>query len=173
MDISLLVKIASRAWALTILARMHQGIPGRQAALLQGTGASRTAFGQSLTHLLKLSLLERNPGHGHPLRPEYRLTQLGTQAAAMADQIERTSPQNSLLRRAWIVPVLSVSQQPRYFGQIKTALGPITDRALSQTLRQLQNEKWVIRDIDVKAAPPRALYRAQGVGLQISEAVQV
>lgn len=173
MDIHLLVKVTSRAWALTILARMHQGTPGRQAALLHGTGAGRTAFAQSLTHLLDLGLMERNPGHGHPLRPEYRLTPLGMQVATVADQIERATPQISLVRRAWTVPVLAVSQTPRYFGQIKTALGPITDRALSQTLRQLQNEKWVIRDIDVKAAPPRALYRAQGAGLQISEAVQV
>lgn len=35
-----------------------------------------------MDHLIKIGLLERNPGYGHPLRPEFRLTQLGIEAAA-------------------------------------------------------------------------------------------
>ena len=82
MDINLLVKITARAWSLSILALMHQGVPGRQAALLTRTGAGRTAFAQSLTHLIDLGLLARTSGHGHPLRPEYELTEKGKPAAA-------------------------------------------------------------------------------------------
>ncbi|MGB7270169.1 MAG: transcriptional regulator, partial [Albidovulum sp.] len=51
MDIVLFVNITSRAWALPILSNLHEGVAGRQAPLLAATGASRTAFSQSLDHL--------------------------------------------------------------------------------------------------------------------------
>jgi DNA-binding HxlR family transcriptional regulator len=176
MDINHLVKITARAWCLTILARLHQGVPGRQAALLAETGAGRTAFGQSLGHLIALGVLERNPGHGHPLRPEYRLTPIGTEAARIADQIERATPQTAettLLRRAWTVPVLAVSGQPRSFTQIKSTLPEVTDRALSQSLKNLQEHAWIARDVKDDSHPPRASYQAVGTGLDISRAIDL
>ena len=80
MDISEIVNVASRAWALPILNCLHGGVPGRQAPLLAATGAGRTAFAQSIGHLIEIGLVERNPGHGHPLRPEFRLTEAGKAA---------------------------------------------------------------------------------------------
>ncbi len=176
MDIDTLVKVTSRAWSLRILALMHSGTPGRQAPLLSQTGAGRTAFTQSLNHLLELGLLERNPGHGHPLRPEYRLTQKGVEVAIIADRIIRAVPGPSgsvLLRRAWTVPVLAVSGKPRYFTDIKDRLTSITDRALSQSLKQLQTQHWLERTVDITIRPPRPLYRAANTGAQISQAVRL
>ena len=80
MYIKSFVNITSKAWAMPILLNLYDGVPGRQATLLAATGASRAAFAQSMEHLIKIGLLERNPGHGHPLRPEFRLTQLGLKA---------------------------------------------------------------------------------------------
>ncbi len=175
MDINLIVKVTSRAWSLSILALMHSGTPGRQAPLLHASGASRTAFTQSLVHLVDLGLLERNPGHGHPLRPEYRLTSQGAEIAAMAENIKTIVPRqakNSLLRRAWTIPVLAVSRKPRYFGEIKHDLGSISDRALSQSLQQLQAQRWLRRKIDASTNPPRPLYQAANAGIEISRAVR-
>jgi len=174
MDINLLVKITSRAWSLNILELLHNGIAGRQATLLAATKAGRTAFTQSLNHLIGLGLLERNPGHGHPLRPEYRLTAEGIRAAAIANSIKKAVPQPSeqiLLRRAWTVPVLAVSHQPRYFSDFKNELVSITDRALSHSLNQLHTQNWLQRNIDVEARPPRPRYQATNTGALISEAV--
>jgi len=174
MDINLIVKITTRAWSLRILALLDQGVPGRQAALLQATKAGRTAFTQSLHHLIDLGLLERNPGHGHPLRPEYRLTPNGIEAAAMAHRVLCAVPDEQdapLLRRAWTLPVLTVSPEPRSFTQIKTALPAITDRALSQTFKQLQGHGWLMRHVDTAAHPPRATYHAVNAGLRINKAV--
>ncbi|MEE9453549.1 MAG: winged helix-turn-helix transcriptional regulator [Paracoccaceae bacterium] len=167
----MIVKITSRAWSLNILALMHNGTPGRQAPLLYASGASRTAFTQSLVHLVNLGLLERNPGHGHPLRPEYRLTPKGAEIATIAERITTVAPQNSLLRRAWTIPVLAVSHKPRYFGEIKADLGLITDRALSQSLQQLQASRWLKRKVDTKKHPPRPIYQAVNAGIKISQAV--
>ncbi len=176
MDINLLVKITSRAWSLCILALMHGGTPGRQAPLLAASGAGRTAFSQSLSHLVDLELLERNPGHGHPLRPEYRLTKKGAEIAEVAYRISAIVPRTAdtvLVRRMWTIPVLAVSQGPRYFSELKTSLTPITDRALSQSLRQLQTQSWVERKIDASQYPPRALYQAVNSGAEISNAIHL
>ena len=171
MDIHLLVNVSARAWALPVLARLHEGVPARQAPLMAATGAGRTAFAQSMAHLTELGLIERNPGHGHPLRPEFRLTAAGVQAAALAHRVQAVpAPQEALLlKRSWTLPVLSVLQEPRPFGDIKRALPRVTDRALSQALKGLEAQHWVSRAI-LDARPPRPIYSAVGAGAEIAEA---
>lgn len=166
----MLVKITSRAWAFPILASLHRGVPGRQAPLLKATRASRTAFAQSVAHLIEVGVLERNPGHGHPLRPEFRLTEPGRDAAALAHEVLSVVPveDQDLLRRSWTMPVLCTVNRPRYFNDIKRMLLPITDRALSQSLKMLEERGWVQRSVDVDSRPPRPLYEAVNEGLVIS-----
>lgn len=174
MDINDLVKVTARAWSLQVLALMHEGVPGRQASLIAASGAGRTAFGHSLRHLLELGLLERNPGHGHPLRPEFRLTPKGIEVAAVATKIMQTvvgPDDGALLRRMWTIPILATIQRPRYFSEIKIALAPITDRALSQSLQQLQTRTWVARQIDLGMRPPRPRYQVVNLGAQIGAVV--
>lgn len=173
MDISSLVKLTAKAWSLSILQSLHSGVPGRKAPLLVASGAGRTAFDQSLTHLIDLNLLERNPGHGHPLRPEFRLTDQGQQAARMAADIFDAAPRQpdrALLRRRWTVPILAVMPKAGQFGELKRALAPITDRALSQALKSLENVGWVSRQVDPGSRPPRALYNVRGAGARIGRA---
>ncbi len=174
MDIELLVKLTAKAWSLTILQSLQAGVPGRQAPLLAASGAGRTAFSQSLAHLVELALLARNPGHGHPLRPEFRLTAEGRQAAAMAAAIFEAAPNpadRALLRRRWTVPILAVLPTPRPFGALKQDLTPITDRALSQALKSLEHHRWLKRRIEPDSRPPRALYHATGKGDRIGQAL--
>lgn len=172
MDINDLVKVTSKAWALTILSVMHSGVPARQAPLLAACGASRSAFTQSLRHLVEIGMLERNPGHGHPLRPEYRLTRLGESMAAFAHRIHELVPQEdrALLRRIWTVPVLAALQTPRRFNEMAGRLPMISDRALSQSLKSMEDRGWVVRSVVEGARPPRPIYSAVGVGAAISEA---
>ena len=170
MDIHLLVNVTSRAWALPILAALSKGVPARQAALITATGAGRTAFGQSLSHLLDLGLITRNPGYGHPLRPEFCLTPAGAALGAGADQalkLAKDAQAAALIRRMWTVPILTVTTQPVYFGAIKQSLGGVTDRALSQSLQRLQQQRWISRDVDQAARPLRARYAATLAGAQI------
>ena len=169
MDISQIVNLTSRAWSLPILAALHSGTPGRQAPLLHATGAGRTAFAQSMDHLIDLGVIERNPGHGHPLRPEFRLTDAGIKAAEVAHNIQSTTQREHfpLLRRAWTVPILSSLTQPRQFKDIKTQLPSVTDRALSQSLKLLEGQTWIDRRVDVAAHPPRPIYSAVNAGKEI------
>ncbi len=170
MDIETFVNTTSRAWAIPILSNLHAGIAGRQAPLLMATGASRTAFAQSMDHLISIGLLERNPGYGHPLRPEFRLTQLGVSAAAIAHKIQSitTDEDQDLLRRSWTLPVLTAIHKPSHFNDIKRNLRTITDRALSQSLKKMETRSWVQRSVDEAARPPRSIYRAMNTGGLIS-----
>lgn len=171
MYIKQFVNITSKAWAIPILSNLHAGVAGRQAPLLTATGASRTAFAQSMEHLILIGLLERNPGHGHPLRPEYRLTSQGVSAAAIAHKIQSVSTEDDrdLLRRSWTLPVLTVINKPTHFNEIKRNLHTITDRALSQSLQSMEARNWVCRNVDQAARPPKPIYSAANLGQKISE----
>jgi DNA-binding HxlR family transcriptional regulator len=171
MDIGTLVNITSRAWALPILACLSDGVPARQARLLMTTGASRTAFAQSIDHLISTGLLERNPGHGHPLRPEFRLTPPGKVAAELASRIQRLSGDENqdLLRRSWTVPVLATLGRPSQFTEIKRRLVTISDRALSQSLQSMEERLWVRRSVDEAARPPKPIYSTIYIGAMISK----
>lgn len=170
MDIKKFVNTTSRAWAIPILASLHAGVAGRQAPLLAATGASRTAFAQSMDHLISIGLLERNPGYGHPLRPEFRLTQFGVSAATIANKIQSVTAEEDqgLLRRSWTLPVLTAIHRPSYFNDIKRNLRTITDRALSQSLKTMEVRSWVVRHVDEASRPPRTTYRAVNTGGLIS-----
>lgn len=170
MDISDLVNVTSRAWALPILWSLHEGVPGRQAPLLTATGASRTAFAQSLDHLIGIGLVERNPGYGHPLRPEFRLTLPGIEVAAIAHRIHRvsTAADQALIRKSWTVPILTSLHAHQHFNDIRKSLVTITDRALSQSLQTMEAHHWVRRQVDEAARPPRPLYLPVNLGRRIS-----
>ena len=174
MDIRVLVNISSRAWSLNILAALAAGTPGRQAALLDVTGAGRTAFAASLAHLIEMQLIERNPGHGHPLRPEFRLTAEGKAVAPVALKITglvRDPSEAALIRRAWTVPILAVTGRPRYFGEIRRDLWDVSDRTLSISLRSLENRTLLRRHVDVTGRPPRPTYQAVDLGAELSSAI--
>ena len=174
MDIRLLVNLTSKAWSLKILALMHSGVPGRQAPLIAATKASRTSFASSLDHLVQLGLVEKNPGHGHPLRPEFRLTQTGVVVAAMASRIVDIVPDDdafTVIRRSWAVPILAVTESPKRFSMIKSGLGAITDRALSKSLCVLEEKDWLKREIDVSQRSPFPTYHAVNAGKKINRAI--
>lgn len=171
MGINEIVKLAAKSWSLKILALMHSGVPGRQAPLLAASGAGRTAFGQSLKYLIEIGMVERNPGHGHPLRPEFRLTADGVEAAELAalvlDTIGEDKQGLALIRKTWTLPILAVLGDECRFSQIKSVLPSITDRALSQALLQLEEQGWVRREIVLEGRHPYPSYRTVGVGVEI------
>lgn len=173
MYINQFVNITTRAWTLPILAKLHDGVAGRQAPLLAATGAGRTAFAQSMEHLIQLELLERNPGHGHPLRPEFRLTTTGQTTAALAYKVYSQAEEGdqSLLRRSWTLPVLAALQSSGQFSMIQRRLPRITDRALSQSLKILEDRAWVHRSVDIQARPLRPVYQPANTGETISKIV--
>ena len=174
MDINTLVKLTSRAWSLNILALLHAKVPGRQAPLLAATNASRTAFATSLAHLIDLGMIERNPGHGHPLRSEFRLTPTGIKAASVASKIiitARTEDETRLLRKTWTVPVLALAGTPHRF--LGNQIGPHDHYRSGAVLipSPAGRTKLIRRNIDTAERMPFPTYQAVNAGKEISRAV--
>ena len=88
----------------------------------------------------------------------------------MAHKIERVSGDENrdLLRRSWTLPVLASLHSPSHFNDIKRNLITVTDRALSQSLKSMEDRHWVSRRVDGAARPPRPTYSAVNAGKLIS-----
>ncbi len=133
-----LLALCRYRWSLPLLAAFGRQSGWRVAPLLKALGASRGAFRQSLEHLLALRLLRPNPGHGHPLRPEYLLVEEHQALAAAAAELDQAfSEAPELLLDRWALPLLLELQQERRFGELRSRLEPISDRALSLALDRL------------------------------------
>ena len=49
-----------------------------------------------------------------------------------------------LIRKSWVLPLISMLTMHQHFNDIARALYPITDRALSQTLKLVEEAGWVV-----------------------------
>lgn len=76
-----------------------------------------------------------------------------------------------VIRRSWAVPILAVTDVPARFSHIKSELGSITDRALSQSLFVLEERAWLKRAIDVSHRSPFPTYHAVNTGQKINQAI--
>ncbi len=172
MDKQQLVKLCSKSWSLKALALLNQGVSGRVSPLASAAGAGRTAMSASVQHLVELGLLERNSGHGHPLRSEFVLTDEGMllgEWACRLDELLITPEDSKLARATWTLPIMQVLGNYERFNEVAGVLSPITDRSLSLTLTQLTTGKWISRGVEPELQPPLVYYRPSGIGEQISE----
>ncbi len=167
----MLVKLCSRRWCLTALALIASGVHTRVSPVAHAAGCGRTAMTASFERLLELGLMVRSPGHGHPLRPEFMLSTEGREIAKWALQLETRIVDNvdrRRVRRAWALPILSELHEPRRFNELRKALKPITDRALTLALTDCVDAGWIERIVDADTSPPAVSYRAIGKGAEIS-----
>jgi len=162
MDKRQLVNLCSRSWSLTALGLIAAGTSARVSPLAAAAGCGRTAMSASVDHLIRNGLLERNPGYGHPLRPEYRLTTAGgviAQWALELDGLIKMPSDRALLRSKWSLPLISCLGQERRYADFRRELVPVTDRALSNGLASLTEHSWVSRRVLAKVSPPAVVYR--------------
>lgn len=165
-----LAELSHHRWSIPILAQLVGRQGGRVAALAHAVGASRVGVRQAAGALVRLDLLRPNPGHGHPLRPEFLLTPLGRDLAhparALVRRLDRWSIQNEAFRK-WPLPVVyGLGETGARFGEVRELLPAISDRALSQALHLLETIELVDRII-VEARPPAVRYRPTGLGLEL------
>ena len=128
-----------------------------------------------MEHLLGLGLLYRNPGHGHPLRPEYRLTAFGEELAEWAAQLDGLASRSSdraLLRNKWSLPLVGCLSREQRYADLRRALAPVTDRALSASLHRLTENAWLQRLVSQGVSPPRVSYRTILLGEKLHHHVR-
>jgi len=158
--------LCSKAWSIQILAYMLNENDARISPITHYFAASRTSISAALEHLIQLKYLRKNAGHGHPLRPAYVLTKKGRAVAEWAVELDKKlKPDDWIIaRRTWTLPIIRQVYPERRYVELRSSLNPITDRALSETLKVLGKHQWLNRHVDANLTPPSVTYIPQGTG---------
>ncbi len=162
-------------WAVPALATLHDlGGGAKLVTLVNKAGATRDSMRRTLTALIDLNLVRRNPGYGHPMRPEYLLTPKGKRVAPACAALWRTLQALGLEQVAfkkWALPALgTLGRSGERFGRIGEALGPVTPRALAQALRELERAGMIERRLR-DGTPPFAEYHVTRSGKKLAAQV--
>jgi DNA-binding HxlR family transcriptional regulator len=166
--------IGSR-WFVPLLALASRDEGVRSAALAARLGISRSMLAGVLDRLLGKGWLERNPGHGHPLRPEYILTDAGRPVGAWCERVieeRRILGLDGKGLGRWALPLVGrLDRRWERFSWLEAQLSPISPRSLSLALKQLLEVRLVERRVE-DAFPPRPLYGLTGRGQRLAYAMQ-
>jgi DNA-binding HxlR family transcriptional regulator len=111
----------------------------------------------------------RNPGHGHPLRPEYLLTPAGARVAPACLSLLDALPDRDRSLKKWTLPVLAAVGDGARFNDLRGEL-PATPRALTLALKDLQTLGLVEREV-VGGYPPTTRYRSTAAGRRVQRAL--
>lgn len=160
-------------WLTPLLAELAAQRGARFVELIHRLALPRDSLARTLESACACGWVMRNPGHGHPLRPEYLLTPEGARLAAGAQAIARAQVQLGLASGAltrWGLPLIRViGPTEARFNALTKTLSPATPRAISQGLQTLAANDLVVRDVR-DARPPVSTYRLTPSGLLLAAA---
>jgi DNA-binding HxlR family transcriptional regulator len=164
-----LVPLFHHRWAVPVLAELD-GLGGgaRFVQLVNGLGVARQSLSTTLDDMAARGWIERNPGYGHPLRPEYLLTPAGRRLApgcALLLRAVRRARVEEVALRKWSMPVVdAIGRGAARFGELREELAGVTPRVLSLTLRQLEEGGPLVLRLVSDGRPPGVRYLLTGEG---------
>ena len=160
MSIEELITLCHHRWSAPVLAELGRTRGARFVVLVNRLGVGRASLQRTLAALVELGLVRRNPGYGHPLRPEYLLTPEGEEAAVRcARLLAAVDGKADVLLRKWSLPVLFALRGNARFSELREALPGITARALALALKDLERAGLVTRRVE-ETYPPSTVYAA-------------
>ncbi|HBS29577.1 MAG TPA: transcriptional regulator [Phycisphaerales bacterium] len=168
-----LARLLDTRWAVPVLAELHRGSVGVSG--LAGGGAkfvtlaarlsiSRDALSRTLATLIASGWVERNPGYGHPIRPEYLLAPRGLALARACDGLLRSidalgdGARDALLRKWPLSVAMALAGGSTRFSDLKQALPGVTPRSLALALKQMESAGLINRRVVEEQYPPRPTY---------------
>jgi DNA-binding HxlR family transcriptional regulator len=173
-DFDLLVQLGRQRWAVALIAALAERKGGRFVELLNALGTNRESLTRTLEGCIAAGWAMRNPGHGHPLRPEYILTEHGWRAAAMCQSIEETRRQIGLGPASfarWSLPIIGrIGGGANRFNAISQGIIGANPRALTQSLKSLVGQRLVDRTV-LDDYPPVPEYWLAPNGEKLAKAV--
>jgi len=168
-----LIALARNRWTVAVLADLAAHGGARFVELLHRLALPRDSLVRTLDSAVVSGWVMRNPGHGHPLRPEYLLTKEGARLAAGAQAIALAQAELGLAPAAltrWGMPLIrAIGPDEARFNVLTKTLAPATPRVISQGLRSLAANDLVARDV-VDDWPPSSVYRLTPGGLHLAAA---
>jgi DNA-binding HxlR family transcriptional regulator len=146
-------------WVVPVMAVLFDEQGAKFVRLWRGLGASQGGVRAALEAAIRCGWVVRNPGYGHPMRPEYVLTKKGQAAGEACSQIMKGldgAPWKDLTK--WSLAVIYVLRfGPYRFNQLAAVMEGITDRALVMCLKPLVAHGLVLREVD-DSFPPSVTY---------------
>ena len=148
-------------WGVPILGELHDRDGAKFITLVNRLGISRSVLTSTLGELMEGGFVIRNPGYGHPLRPEYLLTKKGKKVGPFCKELMtlvKEKKAERLVHSRWSLRILLLlARKDLRFSELKSRLAPITSRALSEELKMLNMEGYINRSI-IDDYPPKSLY---------------
>jgi DNA-binding HxlR family transcriptional regulator len=159
---SSLIELFHFRWAVPILAELHRQRGSRFVTLSRTLGLNRESLRQTLRALIEGGLVARNPGYGHPLRPEYVLTErgrrVGEASRPLVEALRKRELEDIGLKK-WSLPVVhALAGGSRRFSELREDLPGISPRALTLALKDLESAGLVERRV-TDDYPPATTYR--------------
>ncbi len=166
-----LVVLFHHRWAIPILAELHRSKGAKFVTLVRRLGMSRDSLRHTLAALIRQGSVKRNPGHGHPMRPEYLLTADGEKLGPWCEQLMKVLQALGLEDvglKKWSMPVALALQSGRLrFSELGAMLPNSTARALTLTLKTLQNAG-VVERLVLDDYPPATYYKLTRRGRRLA-----
>jgi DNA-binding HxlR family transcriptional regulator len=167
--------IGQARWTAPLLAALLERDGARFTELLIALDCARDTLTSTLAHAIETGWVMRNPGYGHPLRPDYILSPRGKVVAAACSRLmairARLGLASSDLPR-WSLPILGrLRKDWSRFSDLQASLTPITSRALSLTLKQMIDIAVVDRRLE-DSFPPTAFYGLTLSGRELASGLQ-
>ena len=148
-------------WIIPVLGVLYCQNGAKFITLLNELKISRSVLASTLHKLIIEGMVMRNPGYGHPLRPEYILTDKGICLGPFCNEMMTCINEKKgyrLFQSKWAVQIIYLCSQGEIrFSELKSALIPITSRALSEELKALNSQGFIERKI-IESFPPLTTY---------------
>ncbi len=156
------ITLFHRRWAVPVLTELLRSRGGKFVTLHKRLDVGRETLRATLDDLIAQGWVDRNPGYGHPMRPEYLLTAEGARLAPSSGRLLATVRRLDVEAVAlckWTMPVTyALGGGARRFCELRDGLPGITPRALSLSLKDMQRTELVQRDV-YDDYPPVTSYR--------------
>lgn len=170
-DLYRIVALFHHRWGVPILVELHRSSGSKFVTLANRLGISRDSLSNTLQTLIRHEWVMRNPGHGHPMRPEYVLTKAGAKlapwCARLTGALRKLGIEYATLRK-WSIPaIIGLGTGMERFSELRDYLATSTARALTQTLKDLQTAGLIERVV-TDAYPPTTRYRLTKDGRKLA-----
>jgi DNA-binding HxlR family transcriptional regulator len=167
-----LVALGKYRWAVPLLADLAAHKGGRFVELLHRLKIARESLTRTLEGCMATGWVIHNPGHGHPLRPEYILTEVGQRIAAASMQIEVAHRHiGPVMLTRWSLPIIHrIDRGAHRFNAIGQGIAAANPRGLTLSLKSLVGQSLVARTV-VEDYPPVPEYALTEGGLHLARAI--
>ena len=167
-------QLVNYRWALPVVAELSANHGSKFVTLCKRLGVSRQSLRRTLAALIEHRLVAPNPGYGHPMRPEYILTGVGRAIGPAVEKLAggvRALGVEATALQKWSLPVLhSIGGGADRFGAIRARWPSMTSRALSLTLKNLEQAGLLSREV-TDAYPPTSAYALTPAGARLASLV--